>query len=647
MTMKHLVYALFISVILQSCGTENKPVFTLATTASPSEGGSIIPATGQFTEGEIVTLTATPASNGWRFVRWDGEWTGDTNPLNLGMTRDYNIIGIFEKRDYPLTVSIIGEGTVQESVIQQKTTEYTYQTTVLLTPQPAEGWQFAGWSGDISGNQVPATIIMNGVKSVTANFVKKTYSIEVSVEGNGSVKIHPEQELYEHGTTVTITPQPDTLWAFKEWSGDVSGTTALLEITISSPLNMTAIFERKNYPLTITIEGEGSVSERVILQKTTEYPYGTRVELTPIASEGWRFLEWSGDLRGDEVPIEISVTEPRSVGAVFEPSFFMAENEITIMCPMARVGEKGQIGGVIYEAVDRNLLIRRRDEGLDLTKVCTSLITDMSGIFSGISIFNQNISNWDVSNVTNMRGMFQGASIFNQPIGIWDVGNVIIMENMFHGNYRSYVFNQDLNDWNVSSVKIMDGMFYRASTFNSRLDKWDVSNVVTMHAMFLMSGFNHPIENWDVSNVTNMVSMFAGSQFNQPIENWDVSNVTNMVNMFAGSQFNQPIENWDVSRVNNMRDMFASSPFNQMLDSWDVSNVTNMNSMFRNSPFNQPIGNWDVSNVSNMTEMFWSSRFNQNISSWCVTRILSEPNGFSSPFLMPDFKPLWGTCPTL
>ena len=66
-------------------------------------------------------------------------------------------------------------------------------------------------------------------------------------------------------------------------------------------------------------------------------------------------------------------------------TLFFNENG-TIKCPDAKVGDKGIVNGKQYEAVDRDLLIRRRDEGADLTCVCTSLVTDMSTVFFCISI---------------------------------------------------------------------------------------------------------------------------------------------------------------------------------------------------------------------------------------------------------------------
>ena len=64
------------------------------------------------------------------------------------------------------------------------------------------------------------------------------------------------------------------------------------------------------------------------------------------------------------------------------------------------------------------------NSGDDVTKVCTSLITEMSNMFSGASAFNQNISSWGVSRVTNMEAMFMLASSFNQDLSSWDVSDV-------------------------------------------------------------------------------------------------------------------------------------------------------------------------------------------------------------------------------
>jgi hypothetical protein len=285
-----------------------------------------------------------------------------------------------------------------------------------------------------------------------------------------------------------------------------------------------------------------------------------------------------------------------------------------VKCNGVGIGTTEVVSGDTYEVVDRTLLIQRRNEGADLTKVCVSNVTDMSDMFR-LRQFDQPIGNWDVSKVTSMRQMFDG-SPFNHPIRNWDVSNVTDMSFMFSRGQ----FDQPIGNWNVSSV-------------------------TDMTQMFSFSPFNQSIGEWVVSSVTRMSNMFAQSSFNQPIGDWDVSKVTAMTGLFSFSPFNQPIGNWDVGSVSVMFAMFRESPFNQPIGDWDVSNVTNMGGMFRESPFNQPIGDWDVSSVTSMDEMFYQSQFNQPIYTWCVTNITSEPQNFSidSP-LTAENKPNWGTC---
>jgi surface protein len=299
-----------------------------------------------------------------------------------------------------------------------------------------------------------------------------------------------------------------------------------------------------------------------------------------------------------------------------EDKFFLHENGVTCLCPSASPGEKGFLDGVEFEAVDNALIRQRRDEGADMTKLCTSLVTDMVALFENRN-FNQLIGNWDVGNVTNMSKMFQN-SFFNQPIESWNVGNVTNMSRMFQN-----------------------------SAFNQPIESWNVGNVISMEGMFQLSSFNQPIGNWDVSSVTSVASMFyENMEFNRPLENWDVSNVVDMSWMFTLSTFNQPIGNWNVGNVNDMNHMFHVSQFNQPIGNWDVSSVTNMASMFQeNMEFNQPIGNWDVSSVTDMASMFAATIFNQNISTWCVTNFFREPSNFSYfNDLVDENKPKWGTC---
>ncbi|MFD2200989.1 BspA family leucine-rich repeat surface protein [Shivajiella indica] len=394
---------------------------------------------------------------------------------------------------------------------------------------------------------------------------KTTFKLDTSAspaEG-GRINLMPKFDSYDEGKTVKLTAEAYTDWVFQKWDGDADGSSNPLEITMDSDKSIIGLFVKRSYPLNLLIIGEGTVNEVVVPNPSgREYPIGTTVELTPVPKEGWAFQNWEGDLSGNQNPMRILVDGTKNVQVKFvpkpegEPRFFLAENGVTCKCEGVIPGYKGIINGVEYEAVDNEFLKMRVEEKADLTKLCTSLVTDLS--YLGLS------------------------TDFNQPIGNWDVSNVTDMSYLFAANF--------LLDWNLDP---------KPSQFNQPLEHWDVSKVTNMNTMFGVSLFNQPIEAWDVSNVTDMSFMFYGAVFNQPIENWDVGKVTNMSHMFGSlpdvynARFNQPIGKWNVSNVELMTGMFNGNYyFNQDLSSWCVIKIPTIPEDFYTGSWTLPKPVW-------------------------------------------------------
>ena len=65
-------------------------------------------------------------------------------------------------------------------------------------------------------------------------------------------------------------------------------------------------------------------------------------------------------------------------------------------------------------------------------------------MFQNAISFNQDISNWNISNVSDISDMFHDATNFNQPLKSWNVNKVTGIGRMFQ-NAKS--FNQDISSW--------------------------------------------------------------------------------------------------------------------------------------------------------------------------------------------------------
>ena len=466
--------------------------------------------------------------------------------------------------------------------------EYGEGDTAYVVATPSDEYVLERWSGDASGNANTLVITMDKNKDVTAHFVKKKYPLTIKIEGEGEVK----QEVikqgmardYNSGTIVKLTAEPDGEWLFVRWRGDLTGNENPTQITIDGPKTVVAEFEKKKYPLTIEIVGEGQVAEKVIKPGApNDYNSGTIVELEALSGQSWDFSEWQVDLTGSQNPKQITINSPKTVRAVFVESspVYLDENGVTIKAhDWAEVGQEGAVNGVTYKIIDREMLDVMIENGEDVTKVCTTKIDDMSELISWRNIgiinsasFDQDISTWDLTNVNNMNSMFDRASSFNQDISNWNVGNVSDMERCF---VDAISFNQPIGSWDVSQVTSMIAMFLNTASFDQDLGSWDVGNVTGMRQMFQLTPFNQDISKWDVSNVTTMSTMFYENiYFNQDISNWNVSEVTDFRMMFEGAKsFNQDISSWNVSKASYMSNMFESaSSFNQDLSGWNVDKV--------------------------------------------------------------------------
>jgi hypothetical protein len=274
-------------------------------TISSTGGGSVTePGEGVFTydEGILVDLVATP-DEGYRFDRWTGDVgtiadVYDATTTIITMNGDYSITANFIKQ-YDLTTSSTGGG----SVIEPGEGVFTYdeETVVGLVATPGAGCRFVEWTGDVGTiadvYDATTTITMNGDYAVTANFVA-IYDLTVSSTAGGNVTTPGQGTFtYDAGTVVNLVATPDEGYRFVEWTGDVGTIADVYDATTTITMNgdyaITANFVA-TYDLTISSTEAGSVTQPG--EGVFTYDTGTVVNLVATPGEGYRFVEWTGDV---------------------------------------------------------------------------------------------------------------------------------------------------------------------------------------------------------------------------------------------------------------------------------------------------------------------------------------------------------------
>jgi ELWxxDGT repeat protein len=259
-----------------------------------------------------VTLTPTPGA-GWHFDHWEGALSGNQNPAQITMDGPKTVTAVFVIDQHSLNVLVTGQGSV---TMNPTGGSYATGTSVTLTPTPGAGWHFDHWEGALSGNATPAQITVDADAAFTAVFLADTFALDVNVTGEGSVTLDPVGGAYSAGQLVTLTATAAEGWLFDRWEGALSGGATYTQLTMDTDKAVTAVFVRKQYTLTISIEGGGSVT---LEPPGGTYPSGTVVTLTPKGNADTRFEIWGGNLLGTRQPATVTMDGGKYVEAFFMP----------------------------------------------------------------------------------------------------------------------------------------------------------------------------------------------------------------------------------------------------------------------------------------------------------------------------------------
>ena len=256
---------------------------------------------------EEVTLNAVP-EYGYDFINWTvaGTEVSTENPATVQITDAVNYVANFNFHNYTLTVVSDDDerGTATGSDV------YPYGTQVEISAVANDGYVFLQWNDGVTTN--PRTITVDGDVTYTASFrTDAEYTVTVNAV-NGVV--NGQNGTFLENDNVTLTATPATGYRFVNWTS-LDGTELSTEnpysFVINSNVELNANFDALPYVVTLVADATmGTVTG------AGEYDFGTQVEISATANDGYVFTQWSDDVTTN--PRTIVVTGDVTLTAEFE-----------------------------------------------------------------------------------------------------------------------------------------------------------------------------------------------------------------------------------------------------------------------------------------------------------------------------------------
>ena len=108
------------------------------------------------------------------------------------------------------------------------------------------------------------------------------------------------------------------------------------------------------------------------------------------------------------------------------------------------------------------------------TPPATARVTNFGNMFDEARAFaGQGLSSWNVGKAQDIGFMFNQATVFNADLSTWDVSKSTSLAQVFAGT----AFNGNISSWNTARVNSLRYTFYGAGAFNGDISRWDTSLV--------------------------------------------------------------------------------------------------------------------------------------------------------------------------
>lgn len=346
----------------------------------------------------------------------------------------------------------------------------TANTNANVSASVAEGYFWNGWIGDLSTLDNPAEIMMDGPKTVTAQFASLVnvtvdtdpQGLSFSVDGTPytTTQVFSWIPGSEHSVE-TSTPQEGGTgerFVFSEWSD--GGGLSHDYVTPDEDITLTGQFNTQ-YFLTVISDHGNPVGQ-------DWYDQDAMAEISvtdPDSNDGTRYLftGWTGDLTGPENPSQIVMDNPKTVEAHWQTQHYLTVQ--------SEYGDP--VGQGWYNENATGDFSVTSPSGNDQVR---QLFQAWSGDFTGASTSGSVTldapktvtASWQIQYFIATAGMpTEGGTITPAPPGAWqNAGTTANVSAIVHENYSWNGWAGDLTTMDNPTTILMDGPKSVTARFN-------------------------------------------------------------------------------------------------------------------------------------------------------------------------------------
>jgi uncharacterized repeat protein (TIGR02543 family) len=486
------------------------------------------------------------------------------------------------------------------------------------------------------------------------------YTLTLTASEGGTVS--PESGSFGENEAVELLATPDSTYVFVNWTGSSTDTDNPFSVTMDSDKSYTANFVKKQYPLTIIIEGEGAVSEEIVTNgRVEDYDVGTLVQLTATPSQGWKFNGWK-ELEVETNPLEVTITEAITLTAKFyvpidsvsltpsalqmvlggidtlKASIYPTNASDTINWKssdesIVTVNQDGIVTAIAKgEAVIT--VMTAKDSITNTAKVVISTDGDKDGIIdeNDTCADTPEGATVDANGCADSQKDTDSDGVKDDKDTCADTPEGANVDANGCADSQKDTDSDGVKDDKDTCADTPDGATVDANGCADSQKDTDGDGVkddkdtcadTPEGAVIDLEGCPLPAIYLDANGVTIKAREFAVVGESYELEGVSYS-VVDLATLKTMINDREDVTKVVTTNITDMSSLFTEVyPWNEDISSWDVSNVTNMAFMFQYArTFNQSIGIWDVSSVINMKGMFQNAeKFNQNLNSWNVNKV--------------------------